>query len=99
VPPGGHRLDVTSDPYPDLTGAEPDRAMGSGDAGAADGRPALSKADSRLLAALSQPQPPVVTAVEDQPRTARAARDDGVAPLSAPRGRSPLAPVFQEPTD
>jgi hypothetical protein len=97
VPQGGHRLDVTPDPYPDLTGAElPDPAMGDGDGDAADGRPALSEADSRLLAALSQPQPPVVTAVEDQPRTARQG-DDDVAPL--PRGRSPLAPVFREPTD
>ncbi len=91
---------MTPDPYPDLPGAElPDTAMGSGsDDGAPGERPELSEADSRLLDALSRPQPPVVTAVEDEARTVRAAQDDRTAPLPASGGRGPLAPVFREPT-
>ncbi len=69
-----------------------------GDDGEPGERPELSEADSRLLDALSQPEPPVVQAVEDEPRTIRAGRDDGVAPLPASGGRRPLDPVFQEPT-
>lgn len=77
---------MSLDPYPDL----PDPADGGEQAEPDE----LSEADSRLLQALSRPQPPVVTAVEDQPR--RAVRDDSVAQPS-PAG-APLAPVFQEPT-
>ena len=58
---------------------------------AAHERPELSEPDRRLLAALSRPAPAVVTAVEDQPRRGRTVQQD--------RTRSPLAPVFQEPTD
>lgn len=91
---------MTPDPYPDLAGAEPPdlATVGHSDDGPRDERPVLSEADSRVLAALSRHEPPVVTAVEDQPRTARAARDDSVAPLPASRGRGPLTPVFREPT-
>ena len=54
------------DPYPDLPGAElPVHARVD--------RTELSEADSRLLDALSQPTTPVVSAVEDERRTA----DDG----------------------
>ena len=85
---------MTLDPYPDLPGAEP--------ASAADGgpgeRPELSDADSRLLDVLSRHQPPVVTAVEDQPRTVRAGEDD-VAQLQPAGRRGALSPVFQEPAD
>jgi hypothetical protein len=78
---------VSLDPYPDL----PDPVAGSGDDQPAE-RPELSEADSLLLAALSQPEPPVVVAVEDQPRVVPAARDEGG------RGGA-LAPVFREPAD
>ena len=81
---------MSLDPYPDLPdGAQPG-------AGGAGGRAELSEADSRLLDALSRPEPPVVTAVEDQPRTAQ---DDRATPMSVSGGRGPLAPVFREPTD
>lgn len=83
---------MTLDPYPDLPGDLPAAARGSGvDAGE---RALLSEAESRLLDALIRPGPPVVTAVEDQPRTAGSAWDG--SPLPAPAGR-PLPPVFREP--
>ena len=72
---------MTPDPYPDLPGGAVDRT-------------GLSDADSRLLDALSQPTTPVVSAVEDEARTAA---DDLVEPLPAGR-RGAAAPVFQEPT-
>jgi len=90
---------VTLDPYPDLAGAEPlDLPPVGRSDGAGDERPALSDADRRLLAALSRHEPPVVTAIEDQPRTGRTPREDGVAALPV-FGRGPLTPVFREPTD
>ena len=82
---------MTSDPYPDLSttdlpepwsGAEPVE---------------LDEADSRLLAALSRLGPPVVTAVEDELRTAGGARDDAWASRPAARRDGPVVPVFQEP--
>jgi hypothetical protein len=80
---------VTSDPYPDLCAGDlPEPAAGAEP-------PELDEADSRLLAALSRPAPPVVTAVEDEPRRARPAGEDPGAPLSGARG--PLTPVFREP--
>ena len=85
---------MTPDPYPDLPGTElraADRPSGV-DAGE---RAQLSEAEGRLLDALFRPTPPVVTAVEDQPRTAETGRGGG-APLPTPVGR-PLAPVFREP--
>lgn len=86
---------MTPDPYPDLPGAElPAVVRASGvDAGE---RAQLSEAESRLLDALFRPAPPVVTAVEDQPLTARPAWDTDGVPLPTPVGR-PLAPVFREP--
>ena len=72
---------MTTDPYPDLPGT-----------GAVD-RTGLSEADSRLLDALSQPTTPVVSAVEDE---ARSADDGGDAPPAGRRGAA--APVFQEPS-
>ena len=60
-------------------------------------RAQLSEADSRLLDALSQPEPAVVTAVEDQPPALRAAQDDRVAP-SRPAAAA-LTPLFQEPSE
>ena len=86
---------MTPDPYPDLLATELLEAPGGADDRTSGEPPELSEADSRLLAALSRPQPAVVTAVEDQPR---AAQDAGVALLPPPGGRSPLAPVFREPT-
>ena len=76
---------MTTDPYPDLPGAELPVH------GAVD-RTELSEADSRLLDALSQPTTPVVAAVEDEPRTA----DDEADPPPAGR-RGAAAPVFREP--
>lgn len=85
---------MTPDPYPDLLGTElPDPVSGADD-GAPDEPVQLSEADSRLLDALSRPAPPVVTAVEDELRTAR---DDSVAPFRPAGGHASLAPVFQEP--
>ena len=92
MPQRGHGLDVTPDPYSDLLDIELRHSAGE----AARERAQLSDADSRLLDALSRPAPPVVTAVEDEPPTVRAARDDRGAPLR-PRGDGPLAPVFREP--
>ncbi len=94
MPGSRHVPGVSLDPYPEL----PDTAMGTAsDDGEPGERLELSEADNRLLNALSRPEPPVVTAVEDQPRTVRSARDDGVAPVPGPSGRGPLEPVFQEP--
>ena len=77
---------MTVDPYPDLPGAELP--------GAAVAEPVeLDEADSRLLAALSRPSSPVVTAAEDQ---LRAPSPPDV--VSTPRpARGPRVPVFQEP--
>ena len=89
---------MTPDPYPDLLRTEPPGVPRDDAADRAPGRRAeLSEADSRLLDALSRPEPPVVTAVEDEPRTVRAAQDDRVAPVRGAGGRRPLAPLFQEP--
>jgi hypothetical protein len=81
---------VTTDPYPDLPGAEPPGAASR----APDDVLELDEADSRLLAALSRPAPPVVTAAEDQPRTASA--EDAGVPVRLAHG--PRVPVFQEPS-
>ncbi len=85
------------DPYPDLLGAAlPDPARSrSQDDWPPQQSSELSEADRRLLAVLSQPQPPVVTAVEDQPRTAA----PGGEVRWAPARRGPLTPVFREPTE
>jgi hypothetical protein len=90
---------VTPDPYPDLVATELLEAAGGADDGTPGEPPELSEADSRLLDALTRPQPAVVTAVEDEPRTVRAARDDRVAPVRPAGARSALTPVFQEPAD
>ena len=75
---------MTVDPYPDLPGTELP--------GAAVAAPVeLDEADSRLLAALTRPSSPVVTAAEDQPRVPQ----DVVATPRPARG--PRIPVFQEP--
>ena len=73
---------MTVDPYPDLPGAElPGAAVAE-----------LDEADSRLLAALSRPSSPVVTAVEDQ------LGDPGAQDLVSTRrpARGPRVPVFQD---
>ena len=89
---------MTPDPYPDLLSTEPpDVPRDDADRRVTGGRAELSEADSRLLDALSHPDPPVVTAVEDEPRTVLAAQYDRVAPVRGAGGRGPLAPVFQEP--
>jgi hypothetical protein len=77
---------VTSDPYPDLAGAEP-----------AGAREQLSDADSRLLDALTRPSAHVVTAAEDDLVAARAEPEEPTGPLSAAARRGPVTPVFQEP--
>ena len=85
---------MTTDPYPDLPGAElPVHELGRTAPGGVVDRTQLSEADSRLLDALSQPTTPVVSAVEDEARTAVDAGD----PLPAGR-RGAAAPVFQEPS-
>ena len=78
---------MTPDPYPDdpLVDAQVVRAE-------------LSEADSRLLAALSRPGPPVVTAVEDELRDQDGVGGRPVGRLSAAAGRGPVVPVFQEPS-
>lgn len=86
MPGSGHACSVSLDPYPDL----PDPVTGTDDAPPVEPLE-LSEADSRLLAALTQPDPPVVDAVEDQPRRMQPRGTGG-------RGGA-LAPVFQEPAD
>ena len=78
---------MTSDPYPDLAGAEP-----------GDAREQLSDADSRLLAALTQPAAHVVTAAEDELLAARAGQQAPAGPMPPAARRGPVTPVFQEPT-
>lgn len=85
---------MTPDPYPDLSATElTDPATAAGDAAAPL---ELDEADSRLLAALTRPAPAVVTAVEDEPRTAGTGTQAGWRP--ARRVDGPLTPVFQEPS-
>ena len=88
------------DPYPDLHGAPlSDPTVADGGDRAAEERPELSEADSRLLDALSQPAPQVVTAVEDEPRTVAPVHGDRPPVRPASGGQRSLTPVFQEPTD
>lgn len=83
---------MTTDPYPDLPGAEPPaHELGSAAGAGAPDRTGLSEADSRLLDALSRPTTPVVSAVEDEPR-----EQEDVEPLP-PGRRGAAAPVFREP--
>lgn len=83
---------MTPDPFPDLSATDlTDSAAVAGDAAAL---PELDEADGRLLAALTRPAPAVVTAVEDEPRTAGSPA--GWRP--ARRVDGPLTPVFQEPS-
>ena len=80
---------MTLDPYPDLDGAAPE---------VADAREQLSDADSRLLAALTQPAAHVVTSAEDDLLAARAGRGEPAGPMPPAARRGPVTPLFQEPT-
>jgi hypothetical protein len=92
---------VTSDPYPDLPGAEPPDALlgpppgGSASAARAD----LSDADSRLLEVLSRPGTHVVRAAEDDLRAPGEPGEPGSQPLPPSARRGPVTPVFQEPAE
>ncbi len=84
---------MTTDPYPDLPGAE---LPARGPAHASE-RPELDEADSRLLEALTRPALPVVTAVEDALPARWAAGDEAAVPSRPPAGRRRLTPVFRAP--
>lgn len=90
---------VTSDPYPDLPGAEPPDALLGPPPGssARAARDELSDADNRLLEVLSRPGRHVVTAAEDDVRAPAGAGEQG--PLSPSARRGPVTPVFQEPVE
>jgi hypothetical protein len=91
---------VIPDPYPDLHGAPlSDPTVTDGGDPADEERPELSEADSRLLDALSQPAPPVVTAVEDAPRAGAPGHGERPPVRPASGDQRSLTPVFQEPTD
>ena len=92
---------VTSDPYPDLPGAEPPDALLGPPPGssARAAREELSDDDSRLLEVLSRPGTHVVTAAEDDPRVPAGAGEPGSQPLPPSARRGPVTPVFQEPAE
>jgi len=90
---------VTGDPYPDLLGDEwADAALGGAVHQALVDRTELSDADSRLLAALTRREPPLVTVDDDWPGSRSAAGDHGDVPAPASARRGPVVPVFREPS-